>query len=143
LFPDEIKPKQPKKKTPNRSARSKGNKAEALLQQLLEEKGYEVRRTHLSAYPDIIAWSEDELMLIEVKSRTYQPDALSRVKSVFKTSAKTLTSVPNGAKVLCYVHLSGHWVALQCINGTISQIQSIVGEERLWLGKQAQVAGKA
>ena len=117
------------KKNPNKSARSKGNKAEALLQRQLEEQGYEVRRTHLSAYPDIIAWSKDELLLIEVKSRTDQPSALSKVKSVFKASDKTLNHVPNWAQVLCYVYISGHWVAFQCVDGIISQIQSIVTEE--------------
>tara|TARA_R110002020_G_scaffold391897_1_gene602272 strand:+ start:191 stop:619 length:429 start_codon:yes stop_codon:yes gene_type:complete len=117
------------KKNPNKSARSKGNKAEALLQRQLEEQGYEVRRTNLSAYPDIIAWSKDELLLIEVKSRTDQPSALSKVKSVFKASAKTLNNVPNWAQVLCYVYISGHWVAFQYVDGIISQIQSIVTEE--------------
>ena len=42
------------KRTGGRNARVMGNKAERLLLDQLTQQGYEVRRTHLSLFPDII-----------------------------------------------------------------------------------------
>ena len=53
----------------NRQARGKGSRAEGLLLRQLEQQGYEARRTHMSLFPDIIAWTATDLLLIEVKAR--------------------------------------------------------------------------
>ena len=121
--------KQSRKRMPARSARRKGNNAELLLQRQLELCGYEVRRTHLSRYPDIIAWNNEQLLLIEVKSRSNSTTALSNALSLFKSSAKTLTKVLNCANVLCYVRISNKWMAFESIDGVVTQVQPIVTEE--------------
>ena len=109
----------------NRAARGKGAKAEALLLSQLTDKGYEVRRTHLSAYPDIIAWNNDHVLLIEVKMRS-TPTGITQAKSAFKSAAKTLQFVPNNASVLCYVRFNDQWRAFNWDGLKAKEIDSIV-----------------
>jgi len=120
--------KQRKKK--NRAARATGGKAEALLSAQLTALGYEVRRTHLSAFPDIIAWTSDELLLIEVKARAEGPKALSGCLSLFRSGVRTMTSVPDGAKLLCYVRVSERWAAYEWCDNVTVQVEALVSEER-------------
>ena len=114
-----------RKKGVNRAARGKGAKAEALLLTQLTDKGYEVRRTHLSAYPDVIAWNNTHVLLIEVKMRS-SPTGVIQAKSAFKSAAKTLQFVPNNASVLCYVRLKDQWKAFNWDGLKAKEIDSIV-----------------
>jgi len=122
---------QERKRTGGRKPRAKGTKAEALLLTQLTLQGYEVRRTHLSLFPDIIAWTDTDLLLIEVKARSNSPQAVSQALSLFRTGVKAMTSVPNGASMLCYVRSNDAWSAYQWDNGVTTQIEPIVSEERL------------
>jgi uncharacterized circularly permuted ATP-grasp superfamily protein len=88
----------------NRAARSKGSRAEALLLRQLEQQGYEVRRTHLSLFPDIIAWKENDLLMIEVKQRA-------------------------DAKILCYLRVNDNWSAFQYINNSVIPVELVVNKE--------------
>lgn len=106
----------PTRKSINKGARAKGAKAESTLHKALTESGYEVRRTHLSAFPDIIAWNDQEFLLIEVKSRTALTEAGERTAireavRVFAKSAETLNFVHNTAEVLGYLQINGRWLA--------------------------------
>jgi hypothetical protein len=118
------------KRNPNRNARSKGSRAEGLLLRQLEDQGYEVRRTHLSLFPDIIAWTDSSLLLIEVKARSSVRTGVSNALSLFRSSFKLLRSVPNNAIVLCYVRVNGAWTAYQWIDGETKLVESIINEER-------------
>jgi hypothetical protein len=109
--------------------RAKGTKAEILLLTQLTQQGYEVRRTHLSLFPDIIAWNDDGFLLIEVKARS-SPKAISQALSLFRAGVRAMTSVPNGASMLCYVRSNGAWSAYQWSNGVTVQIEPIVSEAR-------------
>ena len=119
-----------RKRTGGRQPRAKGSKAEALLLTQLTQQGYEVRRTHLSLFPDIIAWTDTDLLLIEVKARSNNPRAISQALSVFRAGVRAMTSVPNGANMLCYVLLNGAWSAYQWDNGVTTQIEPVVTEAR-------------
>ena len=119
-----------KKNSVNRNARLRGGRAEALLLTQLIEHGYEARRTHLSAFPDIIAWNEDDILLIEVKARSDSPRAVSNALSHFRANVRTMTYVPKTARILCYVRLNGAWRAYQWCENTTKQIEPIVFEER-------------
>ena len=121
---------QTKKRSVNRNARARGNHAEALLLAQLVQQGYEVRRTHLSAFPDIIAWNQNDVLLIEVKARSNSTTGLSNALSLFRANVKTMTSVPINATVLCYVRLNGHWNAYQWKDNATQQVEPIVSEER-------------
>ena len=110
--------------------RAKGTKAEILLLDQLTQQGYEVRRTHLSLFPDIIAWTDTDLLLIEVKARSNPKDVTKAVR-LFRTGVKAMTSVPNGASMLCYVRSNDAWSAYQWANGVTTQIEPIVPEARL------------
>ena len=117
-----------KKRSLNRNARARGGQAEALLVTQLTQQGYEARRTHLSAFPDIIAWNETEFLLIEVKARS--ASGLSNALSLFRANVRAMTIVPQYASMLCYVRLNGHWSAYKwCDNGT-EQVDAVVSEER-------------
>ena len=116
-----------RKRTGGGGPRAKGSKAEALLLTQLTEKGYEVRRTHLSLFPDIIAWTDTDLLLIEVKARSSPKDVTDAVR-LFRLGVKAMTSVPNGASMLCYVRSNDTWSAYQWSNGATTQIESIVSE---------------
>ena len=119
----------PKKRPTNRSARARGGRAEALLITQLTRHGYEARCTHLSAFPDIIAWNEHTFLLIEVKART-TATGLSNGLSLFRANVRNMTIVPQHASVLCYVRLNGAWNAYQwCDNGT-KQVEPVVSEAR-------------
>ena len=118
------------RRTVNRAARSKGSRAEALLLRQLVEQGYEVRRTHLSAYPDIIAWKEDELLFIEVKARNNAAGSVTRALSVFRSSARSVTKWHKSARVLCYLRINDTWIAYECINNATFPVESVVNEER-------------
>jgi Holliday junction resolvase len=120
------KQQQKKRKAVNRQARGKGSRTEALLLRQLEEQGYEVRRTHLSLFPDIIAWSENELLLIEVKQRADTKNGISNALSVFRGSVKSVTKWHKDAKVLCYLRVNNTWSAYECADGVTAQVQSIV-----------------
>ena len=81
----------------------------------------------MSLFPDIIAWNDDGFLLIEVKARS-SPRAISQALSVFRASVRAMTSVPNGASMLCYVLSNGAWSAYQWSNGVTTQIEPIVSE---------------
>jgi Holliday junction resolvase len=115
----------PGKRHPNARARSLGSRTEALLVTSLIDIGYEVRRTHLSAYPDIIAWNQQEILLIEVKARTTKT-GVTQAKSMFKSAAQTLKFVPDNASVLCYVRFNAHWIAYQWDGSKANQVDPIV-----------------
>ena len=118
-----------KKRSPNRNARAKGGRAEALLVTQLTQQGYEARRTHLSAFPDIIAWNETTILLIEVKARSTAA-GLSNALSLFRANVRTMTSVPKRASMLCYVRLNGHWSAYKWNGNGTEQVEPVVSEER-------------
>jgi Holliday junction resolvase-like predicted endonuclease len=118
------------RRNPNYTARARGSRAESLLLRQLEDKGYDVRRTHLSAFPDIIAWNDSDLLLIEVKSRAGAGKGVSNALSLFRASFRTLRSIPNHAKVLCYVRVNNAWTAYQYLDGETRIVESIVTEER-------------
>ena len=116
------------KRSPHRNARARGGRAEALLVTQLTQQGYEARRTHLSAFPDIIAWNKTDFLLIEVKARS--ASGLSNALSLFRANVRAMTIVPEHAAVLCYVWLNGAWSAYQwCDNGT-EQVEPVVARER-------------
>ena len=117
-----------KRRSVNRNARARGNHAEALLLTQLTQQGYEVRRTHLSAFPDIIAWNKTDFLLIEVKARS-NTTGLAGALSHFRSNVRTMTFVPNRATVLCYVRLNGHWSAYQWKDNGTQQVEPIVSEE--------------
>lgn len=118
----------PKKRNSNRNARAKGGRAEAMLLTQLTQQGYEARRTHLSAFPDIIAWNQSELLLIEVKARS--PSGLSNALSLFRANVRTMTHVPDYASMLCYVWLNGHWSAYKWGDNGTKQVEPVVSGER-------------
>jgi len=121
---------QERKRTGGRKPRAKGTKAEALLLTQLTLQGYEVRRTtHLSLFPDIIAWTDTNLLLIEVKARSNPKDVTEAVR-LFRIGVKAMTSVPNGASMLCYVRSNDTWSAYQWDNGVTTQVEPIVSEAR-------------
>jgi len=119
----------------NKGARSRGNKAEALLQRQLVAQGYEVRRTHLSAFPDIIAWNRDNFLMIEVKARATRKDGTNRSQvvnkalSLFRNAAKTLKSVHFGCSLLCYIRIDDAWVAYEWTDSGTRQTVPLVLEE--------------
>ena len=115
-------------RTSNRNARARGGRAEALLVTQLTKQGYEARRTHLSAFPDIIAWNEDQFLLIEVKARS--ASGLSNALSLFRANVRAMTIVPQHATVLCYVRLNGHWNAYKWGGNGTEQVEPVVSEER-------------
>jgi|TARA_R110002020_G_scaffold61315_1_gene165127 hypothetical protein len=98
------------KKNSNRNARSVGGKAEALLLSQLSQSGYEARRTHLSAFPDIIAWKGKQFLLIEVKARTVNGElvneaaVINNTLSAFRSDAKKLKESPI-SNVLCFIRI--------------------------------------
>ena len=120
---------QSRKRTGGRNSRVKGNRAEILLLDQLTQQGYEVRRTHLSLFPDIIAWTDTDLLLIEVKARSNPRDVTEAVR-LFRIGVKAMTSVPNKASMLCYVRSNDTWSAYQWSNGVTTQVEPIVTEAR-------------
>ena len=118
-----------RKRTGGRNSRIKGNRAEALLLDQLTQQGYEVRRTHLSLFPDIIAWNDDGFLLIEVKARR-DPKAVTGALRLFRMGVNAMTSVPNRASMLCYVRSNDTWSAYQWSNGVTTQVEPIVSEAR-------------
>ena len=100
---------------PNRNARARGGRAEALLITQLTQQGYEARRTHLSAFPDIIARSAS---------------GLSNALSLFRANVRAMTIVPQHASMLCYVRLNGHWNAYKWRDNGTEQVEPVVSEER-------------
>jgi Holliday junction resolvase len=96
--------------TTAKKARGMGGKAEAILLEQLSSKGYEARRTHLSAFPDIIAWDDNEVLLIEVKARTVRGEevneksVVAKTLSAFRRDAKRLQD-SELVKVLCFIRL--------------------------------------
>ena len=114
-----------KPKPRQRLARGMGNRAEALLSKQLIDLGYEVRRTHLSAFPDLIAWNQNDLLFIEVKARS-KPQDISKALSVFRGDAKQLKIAKSDAQMLCYVRQGGQWHAFAWFNGETIQVQSLV-----------------
>jgi hypothetical protein len=97
----------------NKTARAKGNRAEALLLDLLTQKGYEVRRTHLSAFPDIIAWNEYLILMIEVKSRSASSGkhGISDALSSFKRGIRAMRSISRRVSIFCYILVGDEWLA--------------------------------
>jgi len=113
----------------NRQARGKGSRAEGLLLRQLEQQGYEARRTHMSLFPDIIAWTATDLLLIEVKARKNNPGAVSRALSLFRSGVRTMSNIPVSATVLCYLRMNETWMAYQWHNGTTVKVESVISEE--------------
>lgn len=114
----------------NRQARGKGSRAEGLLLRQLEQQGYEARRTHLSLFPDIIAWRDTELLLIEVKARADNPGAVSGALSLFRSGVRTMTNIPDRARMLCYLRMNDTWAAYEWQNGTTGKVEPVINEER-------------
>jgi predicted transcriptional regulator len=106
-----------KKRSKNRSARSKGNQAESLLVRQLTQMGFEVRRTHLSLFPDIIAWNESTVVMIEVKARTPSKVAVSNALSSFRHGVRALSSLNRAVELLCYIRMDRKWVAYKWQDG--------------------------
>jgi hypothetical protein len=100
-----------------------------LLQQLIE-LGYEVRRTHLSAFPDIIAWDETSFLLIEVKTRKDIPRAINDSLYLFRKSAKLLKVVHNSAVLLCYLLINGAWKAFEWDGSGTKEVEPLRFRER-------------
>jgi predicted transcriptional regulator len=106
-----------KKRSKNRSARSKGNQAESLLVRQLTQMGFEVRRTHLSLFPDIIAWNESTVVMIEVKARTNNKTGVSSALASFRLGVKALTSLNRSVDLLCYIRMDRKWVVYKWQDG--------------------------
>ena len=115
-----------KTRSKNRGARGKGSRAEGLLLRELTEIGYEVRMTHLSLFPDIIAWNENELLMIEVKQRANTKTGISNALSMFRSSSREVTKWHKGAKVLCYLRVNDSWRAFEWKNNVTEEVSSIV-----------------
>jgi hypothetical protein len=118
-----------KNRSKNKGARARGSRAEILLVNQLIEQGYEVRRSHLSAFPDVIAWNERQFLLIEVKSRTNNT-GISNALSLFKKSAKLLKVVHNDALLLCYVRFNGSWHVYKWTGSDTIKVAPYSYEER-------------
>jgi len=114
-----------KRKSVNKAARGKGAKAEILLANQLTAQGYEVRRTHLSAFPDIIAWNADSVLMIEVKSRS-SPKTIKPAVNMFVHSVKELSTLCNHAILLCYVLHDNQWHAYQWVDNAVTETQAMV-----------------
>ena len=112
-------------KNVNRAARGKGAKAERELLNGLVNKGYEVRRTHLSLFPDIIAWNENEMLMIEVKQRASHKGGINAL-SMFRSSVKSVKMWNKDARILCYLSINGTWKAVEWINGVTEEVESIM-----------------
>jgi hypothetical protein len=95
-----------KKRSKNRSARSKGNQAESLLVRQLTQMGFEVRRTHLST-----------VVMIEVKARTPSKVAVSNALSSFRHGVRALSSLNRAVELLCYIRMDRKWVAYKWQDG--------------------------
>mgnify|MGYP004449869453 CR=1 FL=1 len=121
--------KKKKRISVNRAARSKGSRAEALLLRQLEQQGYEVRRTHLSLFPDIIAWKENDLLMIEVKQRADTKSGISNALSMFRNSINGVTKWHKDAKILCYLRVNDNWSAFQYINNSVIPVELVVNKE--------------
>tara|TARA_R110000751_G_scaffold78147_7_gene157669 strand:+ start:803 stop:1183 length:381 start_codon:yes stop_codon:yes gene_type:complete len=125
----------PTRKAINKGARARGSRAEAMLHKSLTESGYEVRRTHLSAFPDIIAWNKSKLLMVEVKSRTAanpveERAAIRNAVRLFSNSAKELNFVHNGSEVLCYLQINDTWLAYKWNGVGTVPVKSVIKEER-------------
>lgn len=114
-----------KPKPRQRLARGMGNRAEALLSKQLIDLGYEVRRTHLSAFPDLIAWNHNDLLFIEVKARS-KPQDITKALSVFRTDARLLKVAHKDAILLCYVRQNAQWNAFAWFNGETIQVRPLI-----------------
>ena len=114
----------PKRKSP-RQARAMGSRAEALLSKQLTDIGYEVRRTHLSAFPDIFAWNNRNFLLIEVKARS-DKYTVNNALSMFRKSAKELKVVHRDAVLLCYVRNLDTWRAFRWNSSGTEEVDSLV-----------------
>jgi Holliday junction resolvase-like predicted endonuclease len=113
-------------KPKQRLARGMGNRAEALLSKQLTDLGYEVRRTHLSAFPDLVVWNEDDLLFIEVKARS-KPQDIRKAVTTFRADARLLKVAHKDAILLCYVQQGGQWSAFAWFGGETIQVRSLVG----------------
>ena len=111
--------------TTNKGARSMGGRAEALLHRELTDAGYEVRRTHLSAFPDIIAWNATEFLMIEVKARV-----VNAVLRLFNNSAKELKVVHNDARLLCYLRINDAWIVYEWSEAGTKEVGLVSERER-------------
>lgn len=123
------KPRKTTKRSPSKSARRIGGSAEALLLRQLLQEGYEARRTHLSAFPDILAWNEHGLLLIEVKARADKPAYINQAKSIFKASADTLIKLPEFARVLCYLRVNKAWKVFEYRDSVIFVQESVLSKD--------------
>jgi predicted transcriptional regulator len=113
-----------KRKSP-RQARAMGSRAEALLSKQLTDIGYEVRRTHLSAFPDIVAWNEHRFLLIEVKARSDEKE-VNKAVSFFRGSAKALKVVHPDTILLCYVRSNDTWRSFEWNGSGTIEVDSLV-----------------
>jgi len=129
IFTEQDTQQKKKKRTVNRQARGKGSRAEGLLIRQLEQHGYEARRTHMSLFPDIIAWTATDLLLIEVKARKNNPGAVRGALSLFRSGVRTMSNIPVSATVLCYLRMNETWMAYQWHNGTTVKVESVISEE--------------
>ena len=113
----------------NRQARGKGSQAERLLLQELTDLGYDARRTHLSLFPDIIAWNKTDLLLIEVKARTPRPGAVSGALLLFRKGVQMMTILPNRCRILCYLRMNKSWSVYEWKNGVTEQVEPVTNKE--------------
>jgi len=118
----------------NKKARSIGAKAESALQRYLQDKGYEVRRTHLSAFPDVLAWNDTQFLMIEMKARTVTDNNRSKITKavlrLFENSSKELKVVHSGAYLLCCLQIDDELEFYQLTNSGTKLIQFGEFEER-------------
>jgi hypothetical protein len=119
--------------TTNKGARYMGGRAEALLHRELTDAGYEVRRTHLSAFPDIIAWNTTEFLMIEVKARSVtgkNKGVVTAVLRLFNNSAKELKVVHNDARLLCYLRINDAWIVYEWSEAGTKEVGLVSERER-------------
>jgi Holliday junction resolvase len=121
--------------TTNKGARYMGGRAEALLHRELTDAGYEVRRTHLSAFPDIIAWNTTEFLMIEVKARSVtgknkEKGVVTAVLRLFNNSAKELKVVHNDARLLCYLRINDAWIVYEWSEAGTKEVGLVSERER-------------
>ena len=88
----------------NKRARSQGARAENDLAEWLKGQGYEVRRTHLSAFPDLVVWNHERWCMIEVKWRSGGARSISGAVGDFRASVRQMSCLPPpGAMLSVYV----------------------------------------
>ena len=107
-----------------------GNIYERRLRKQFEDAGYEVMRSAASAFPDLMAWNEDELLFVEVK-RAKNRNVLSTARHSFKKEAE-VKRWNKHSKVLLWVYFNSpiQELVFEWREGKIVKIDGELNEPR-------------